>query len=116
MIRFNNFLVTVFIITIISLISGCGNKGTSKAYQGPLSTNCSSEFVSNYNSVTLACSGTLYNEMIQRCRNLATEFKSKYADVSCNALLSDPNSLDKKEKLVNASEEMDKILNQLKLD
>lgn len=73
------------------VVAGCAKSGNSKAYDGS-SDNCSSEFVSNYNSVVNELKWS--TDHFRTAESLVNQFEAKYKDVSCAAVLLDTSKLD----------------------
>jgi hypothetical protein len=83
------------LLLVGALVSACDGEGpgNSDAYQKN-STNCSSEFVLNYNQVTNSLSLVRTESDLRTAESLVDQFSSKYKGVACVAELSSSSRLD----------------------
>jgi hypothetical protein len=104
---------TLSILTLSLALGACGAKqpGNKDAYQTN-SANCSSSFVSEYNSLgesakefgAKADAGTATIEDVNALRAQLVAFKDKYADVACKA------EVGGKEETIDVNAQMDKLI------
>jgi hypothetical protein len=94
---------------LILLLSnfGCGkdNPGNKAAYQEN-SSNCSFEFVDNYNSIITTIRLVSNVQDLDRAESLVNEFASKYKGVVCRATLTNPDHLDSTPSTINADQKV----------
>lgn len=87
--------------------SGGGTGSESSKQQD--SGNCSSEYVSDYNTVVIRISGPRFSlsaSELDQYKNLVTQFGSKYRGVVCVAALNDPTKLDAVPTSINTDQKV----------
>ena len=99
------FFRSVLAVTFLTLLAvGCAKQpGNDAAYQQG-SDNCSSEFVSDYNTVFINLNSAYTLEDLHNSISLVDDFKEKYDGVVCDAEFTSDDQLEPRQKQVDANE------------
>ena len=98
----------MFVSTMIGLtLVACG-PGNQAAYQG-MSSNCSLDFVSDYNRVVSAAKFIRTTKDINDLESVLGQFESKYKGVVCVAEERVDSQLDKQNTTINVNEFVSKL-------